>query len=80
VGLLDHAKDKVDDQTGVVDVGVTGNCRPDQLTLKLISPTPPEKDRRVALRRSNSDREPYVGQLPAAGAGRRVVALVGPGG
>lgn len=48
-----HAKVKVDDLTGEVEVRLTGNSRPDRLTLNLISPTQPEKDRRVELLRSN---------------------------
>ncbi|MCL8396264.1 FixH family protein, partial [Pseudomonas aeruginosa] len=72
-----HAKVKVDDLTGEVEVRLTGNSRPDRLTLNLISPTQPEKDRRVELLRSNSDRERYVGQLTDAVEGRRFVELLG---
>ncbi|MDT1028387.1 FixH family protein, partial [Pseudomonas paraeruginosa] len=46
VRLLVHAKVKVDDLTGEVEVRLTGYSRPEQLTLNLISPTQPEKDRR----------------------------------
>lgn len=77
VRLQVHAKVKVDDLTGEVEVRLTGNSRPDQLTLNLISPTQPEKDRRVELLRSNSDRERYVGQLTDAVEGRRFVELLG---
>ncbi len=66
VRLQVHAKVKVDDLTGEVEVRLTGNSRPDQLTLNLISPAQPEKDRRVELLRSSSDRERYVGQLTDA--------------
>ncbi len=44
VRLQVHAKVKVDDLTGEVEVRLTGNSRPDRLTLNLISPTQPEKD------------------------------------
>ncbi|EPL0721653.1 FixH family protein [Pseudomonas aeruginosa] len=77
VRLQVHAKVKVDDLTGEVEVRLTGNSRPEQLTLNLISPTQPEKDRRVELLRSNSDRERYVGQLTDAVEGRRFVELLG---
>ncbi|MBG4614509.1 FixH family protein [Pseudomonas aeruginosa] len=77
VRLQVHAKVKVDDLTGEVEVRLTGNSRPDRLTLNLISPTQPEKDRRVELLRSNSDRERYVGQLTDAVEGRRFVELLG---
>ncbi|MCB2551530.1 FixH family protein, partial [Listeria monocytogenes] len=77
VRLQVHAKVKVDDLTGEVEVRLTGNSRPEQLTLNLSSPTQPEKDRRVELLRSNSDRERYGGQLTDAVEGRRFVELLG---
>ncbi|MCE1115886.1 MULTISPECIES: FixH family protein [Pseudomonas] len=65
----------LDELTGEVDVRLTGNSAPQALELNLISPTQPNKDRKVALARTEPGR--YVGQLDDKVDGRRFVELLG---
>lgn len=65
----------LDEVTGEVELRLTGDSQPQALELNLISPTQPEKDRKVALTLSGEGR--YVGQLPDRVEGRRFVELLG---
>ncbi|BFO05272.1 FixH family protein [Pseudomonas guariconensis] len=65
----------LDELTGEVDVRLTGNSAPQTLELNLISPTQPDKDRKVQLARSEPGR--YLGQLDDRVEGRRFVELLG---
>ena len=65
----------LDELTGEVDVRLTGESDPQSLELNLISPTQPDKDRKVLLSRSEAGR--YVGQLDDKVEGRRFVELLG---
>ncbi|MCW2267356.1 hypothetical protein CQ065_07475 [Pseudomonas sp. MYb187] len=67
----------LDELTGEVDLRLTGNSQPKTLELNLISPTQPEKDRRVILARSESEAGRYLGQLTDQVDGRRFVELLG---
>ncbi|PWB29708.1 hypothetical protein DCO48_21940 [Pseudomonas sp. SDI] len=67
----------LDELTGEVDLRLTGNSQPQTLELNLISPTQPEKDRRVILTRSDSEAGRYLGQLTDRIEGRRFVELLG---
>lgn len=72
-----RASIRLDELTGEAEVRLSGNSRPERLEMNLISPTQPDKDRRVFLVRSNSDGERYVGQLQDEVKGRRFVELLG---
>lgn len=65
----------LDELTGEVELRLTGNSDPQTLELNLISPTQPDKDRKVQLARSETGR--YVGQLDDKVEGRRFVELLG---
>ncbi|MFJ4371367.1 FixH family protein [Pseudomonas japonica] len=65
----------LDEVTGEVELRLSGDSQPQALELNLISPTQPEKDRKVALTLSGEGR--YVGQLPDRVEGRRFVELLG---
>jgi hypothetical protein len=67
----------LDDVTGEADLRLTGNSLPETLVLNLLSPTQPEKDRKVVLARSPSEPGRYVGQLGDKVQGRRFVELLG---
>ncbi len=67
----------LDEVTGEVDLRLSGASQPQTLELNLISPTQPEKDRRVMLTRSESEAGRYLGQLSDRVEGRRFVELLG---
>jgi len=67
----------LDDVTGEVDLRLSGNSQPKILELNLISPTQPEKDRKITLTRSETGQGRYIGQLSDKVDGRRFVELLG---
>lgn len=72
-----HANVQLDDVTGEVNLRLNGNSRPQTLELSLISPTQPEKDRKIVLTRNDSEPGRYVGHLTDKIEGRRFVELLG---
>lgn len=72
-----RAKVHLDELTGEVELHLTGNSLPATLELNLISPTQPEKDRKIALTLSSTEQGRYVGQLGDKVEGRRFVELLG---
>jgi len=75
--LLLRASVHLDDVTGEVDLRLSGNSQPKTLQLNLISPTQPEKDRKITLARSETEQGRYIGQLSDKIEGRRFVELLG---
>ncbi len=71
------AKLRLDEMTGEVVLLLEGNSRPQVLELNLISPTQPEKDRKISLSQSASELGRYIGQLDDKIEGRRFVELLG---
>ncbi|MGY2201763.1 FixH family protein [Pseudomonas gingeri] len=67
----------LDEVTGEVDLRLSGESQPATLELNLISPTQPEKDRRITLNRSETEQGRYIGQLSDKIEGRRFVELLG---
>ena len=67
----------LDDLTGEVDLRLSGDSQPQTLELNLISPTQPEKDRKIILTRSETEQGRYVGQVNDKVEGRRFVELLG---
>ena len=53
----------LDGMTGEVDLRLSGDSQPGTLELNLISPTQPEKDRKITLTRSETEQGRYIGQL-----------------
>lgn len=72
-----RAKVHLDELTGEVEVHLTGNSNPATLELNLISPTQPEKDRKINLARSDTEHGRYIGQVTDKVEGRRFVELLG---
>ncbi len=72
-----RAKLHLDELTGEVELLLTGNSGPGTLELNLISPTQPEKDRKIVLARSDSEPGRYIGQVTDKVEGRRFVELLG---
>lgn len=75
--LMLRASVHLDELTGEADVRLTGNSRPQTLELNLISPTQPQKDRKMVLMQSSSEPDRYIGQLTDKVEGRRFVELLG---
>ena len=65
----------LDDETGVAQLELNGFSRPQQLTLNLISPTQPDKDRRIVLQPAEG--KLYRGMLQDSVQGRRFVEIIG---
>jgi hypothetical protein len=72
-----RARVHLDELTGEAELRLSGNSRPERLEMNLISPTQPDKDRRVFLTRSNSDTSRYIGQLQDKVEGRRFIEILG---
>ncbi|WP_028693785.1 FixH family protein [Pseudomonas cremoricolorata] len=66
---------ELDELTGEVALRLNGESDPQSLEMNLISPTQPERDRKVQLNRVAPGR--YVGQLDDQVEGRRFVELLG---
>ena len=67
----------LDGVTGEADLRLTGESQPETLVLNLISPTQPEKDRKIVLARNPAQPGRYVGQMSDKVEGRRFVELLG---
>ncbi len=73
--LAVKAEIRLHDDRGVAELMLSGNSRPQLLTLNLISPTQAEKDRSVILQADMDGI--YRGNLQDATEGRRIVEVLG---
>lgn len=67
----------LDEYHGTAEITLRGNSQPTHITLNLISPTQPERDRKVLLNRVVNTDGLYRGEMQDMVTGRRFVEIIG---